>query len=260
MDKPEGNLPGPTDVSQRISVCIVAMHPMVLSALKQALDSNAFQTVPNKPVLGSSQLERMEIPVASVYVIDSAGIPSGPLEIVRQIVSHNAKAHIIVLAESFDESTAFPLLNLGVKGLIAHEFVTQQLPHALQSVAASGSHEYCCRDLSIRLSVKIWDRRRTSFLGSISAVASAKSSMFSCLTCRTRKSPAGSTFQSERSNFTFRICWLSSTFNVAPTLCCSATRVATHPRNIPRSQHHRLAGALTRRFCLLVFLLCKNYD
>jgi len=138
MDKPEGNLPGPTDVSQRISVCIVAMHPMVLSALQQALDSNAFQTVPNKPVLGSSQLERMEIPVASVYVIDSAGIPSGPLEIVRQIVSHNAKAHIIVLAESFDESTAFPLLNLGVKGLIAHEFVTQQLPRALQSVAAGG--------------------------------------------------------------------------------------------------------------------------
>jgi DNA-binding NarL/FixJ family response regulator len=138
MDRTGGNLPGPTEVSQRISVCIVAMHPMVLSALQKALDSNAFQTVPTKPVLGSSQLERMEIPVASVYVIDSAGIPSGPLEMVRQIVSHNEKAHVIVLAESFDESTAFPLLNLGVKGLIAHEFVAQQLPRALQSVATGG--------------------------------------------------------------------------------------------------------------------------
>ena len=136
MDRSGGNLPESAGMSQRISVCIVAMHPMVLSALKQALDSNAFQTVPTKPVLGSSQLERMEIPVASVYVIDSAGIPSGPLEIVRQIFSPNEKAHIIVLAESFDESTAFPLLNLGVKGLLAHEFVTQQLPRALQSVAA----------------------------------------------------------------------------------------------------------------------------
>ena len=111
---------------------------MVLSALQKALDSDSFQTVPTKPTFGSSQLERMEIPIASVYVIDSAGIPSGPLEIVRQIVSHNEKAHIIVLAESFDESTAFPLLNMGVKGLIAHEFVTQQLPRALQSVAAGG--------------------------------------------------------------------------------------------------------------------------
>ena len=138
MDKSGGNLPAPTDVSQRISVCVIAMHPMVLSALQKALDSDSFQTVPTKPTFGSSQLERMEIPVASVYVIDSAGIPSGPLEIVRQIVSHNEKAHIIVLAENFDESTAFPLLNLGVKGLIAHEFVAQQLPRALHSVATGG--------------------------------------------------------------------------------------------------------------------------
>jgi DNA-binding NarL/FixJ family response regulator len=138
MERSDGNLPESTGMSQRISVCVVAMHPLVLSALQKALDSDSFQTVPTKPTFGSSQLERMEIPVASLYVIDSAGIPSGPLEIVRQIVSHNEKAHIIVLAESFDESTAFPLLNLGVKGLIAHEFVAQQLPRALQSVATGG--------------------------------------------------------------------------------------------------------------------------
>ena len=195
-------------MSQRISVCVIAMHPMVLSALQKALDSDSVQTVPTKPAFGSSQLERMEIPVASVYVIDSAGIPSGPLEIVRQIVSHHEKAHIVVLAESFDESTAFPLLNLGVKGLIAHEFVAQQLPRALQSVATGGF--WVPRILLSRfvdsVITKIWNRRRTSFMGSISAVASAKSSMFSCLTCRTRKSPAVSTFQSERSNFTSRIC------------------------------------------------------
>lgn len=68
-------------MSQWISVCVIVMHPMVLSALQKALDSDSVQTVPTKPAFGSSQLERMEIPVASVYVIDSAGIPSGPLEI-----------------------------------------------------------------------------------------------------------------------------------------------------------------------------------
>jgi DNA-binding NarL/FixJ family response regulator len=114
------------------------MHQMVLSVLEKALDSDAFQTVPTMPAFGSSQIERTELPVASVYVIDSTGIPSGPLEIVRQIVSHPAKGHVIVLAESFDESSAFPLLNMGVKGLIAHEFVAQQLPRALQAVTAGG--------------------------------------------------------------------------------------------------------------------------
>jgi DNA-binding NarL/FixJ family response regulator len=138
MERPGGNLPEPAGVSQWISVCVVAMHQIVLSALLKALDSDSFQIVSTTPAVGSSQIERMELPVASVYVIDSAGIPSGPLEIVRQIVSHTAKACIVVLAERFDESDAFPLLNLGVKGLIAHEFVAQQLPRALQAVAAGG--------------------------------------------------------------------------------------------------------------------------
>jgi hypothetical protein len=182
----------------------------------------------------------MELPVASVYVIDSAGIPSGPLELVRQIVSHTAKAHIIVLAESFDESDAFPLLNLGVKGLIAHEFVAQQLPRALQAIAAGGF--WVPRILLSKFVDSVISKDRES------AGASAKSSMFSYLTCRTRKSPTASTFQNERSNFTFQICWLSSTFSVAPTLCCSVTKAVTHSRNVPRSQHHRFAGALTRRF------------
>ena len=138
MERSGGNLPESAGVSQRISVCVVAMHQIVLNALQKALDSDSFQTVSTTPAVSSSQIERMELPAASVYVIDSAGIPSGPLEIVHQIVSHTAKAHIIVLAESFDESDAFLLLNLGVKGLIAHEFVAQQLPRALQAIAAGG--------------------------------------------------------------------------------------------------------------------------
>jgi DNA-binding NarL/FixJ family response regulator len=138
MDKSGGNLPEPAGVSQQVSVCVVAMHQMVLSALQKALDSDSLQTVPTTPTFGSSEIERMKLPVTSMYVIDSAGIPYGPLEIVRQIVSHTANAHIIVLAESFNEGNAFPLLNMGVKGLIAHEFVAQQLPRALQAISAGG--------------------------------------------------------------------------------------------------------------------------
>jgi len=98
MDRSGENLPESAGVSQRISVCVVATHQIVLSALQKALaDSDSIQTVSTTPAVGASQIERMELPVASVYVIDSAGIPSGPLEIVRQIVKHDANAHIIVL-------------------------------------------------------------------------------------------------------------------------------------------------------------------
>lgn len=138
MDKSARYQLDSSGIGQRISVCVVATHPIVLKELQKALGSDSFQTVPSKLTFRSALTERMELPVASVYVIDSAGIPSGPLKIVHQIVSHTATAQLIVLAESFDESNAFPLLNMGVKGLITHEFMEPQLPRALQAVAAGG--------------------------------------------------------------------------------------------------------------------------
>jgi len=138
MGKLVGNLPDASDTGQRITVCVVATHPIVLKELQKTLQSDSFETVPTKLIVQPAPAELLELPIASVYVIDSVGIPSGPLEIVRQIVSHTIKAHIIVLAESFAESSAFQLLNMGVKGLIAHEFMEQQLLRALQAVAAGG--------------------------------------------------------------------------------------------------------------------------
>ena len=108
-----------------------------MSALQKALDPSCFATISKRLAAGSTLTERIELPAASLFVIDSTGIPSGTQEVVRQI-SRTTSAHIIVLAEKFDENSAFPLLNLGVKGLIAHEFIDQQLARALQAVATGG--------------------------------------------------------------------------------------------------------------------------
>ena len=138
MEKSSGFLPESPGKRQRVTVCLVATHPIALNELQKALESDAFELVPIKLAFGSTLVDRVQLPITSLYVIDSAGIPSETLEMVRQIVTHPTKANIIVLAEVFDENNAFPLLHMGVKGLIAHEFVAAQLPRALRSVADGG--------------------------------------------------------------------------------------------------------------------------
>jgi DNA-binding NarL/FixJ family response regulator len=138
MDKSDGFLPCSSDEGSRVSVCVAATHPVVLGELQKILESNSFHTIPIKLAFESAPSAPIELPIASMYVIDSAGIPSEALEIVHQIVRQTTKAGIVVLAEGFDEHNAFPLLNAGVKGLIAHEFMVQQLPRALQSLAGGG--------------------------------------------------------------------------------------------------------------------------
>jgi DNA-binding NarL/FixJ family response regulator len=138
MDNSGGNLPDSSAAAQQISVCVIARHTIVLSELLRVLKSESFQIIPIKLEFAPAQNEPIELPIVSVYIIDSAGVPSIPVEVIRQIMSQPAKAQVIVLAEAFDESSAFPLLNLGVKGLISHEFIDQQLARALHAVAAGG--------------------------------------------------------------------------------------------------------------------------
>jgi len=78
------------------------------------------------------------LPSADVFVIDSESAPGGVALLVKQIVSSNPDAQMLVLGDSFDESNAFPLLNMGVKGLITHEAINQQLARALEAISSGG--------------------------------------------------------------------------------------------------------------------------
>src|SRR5262249_62272850 len=51
--------------------------------------------------------------------------------------SHAAPG-VIVVAEKFDQATAFPLLRLGAKGLLSFSEASEQLARAIQEVARGG--------------------------------------------------------------------------------------------------------------------------
>lgn len=74
----------------------------------------------------------------ALYVVDAC-LPRPATEgLVRDILGETPASRIVVVAETFDEESAFPLLRLGVKGLLPYADAPQQLAQALSTVAAGG--------------------------------------------------------------------------------------------------------------------------
>ena len=121
---------------KRVTVCVIAAHPMVLAQLQRIL--NAAPLYVDDQRLSVVGAESVELPKASVYMLDAASCPEGPVTRVAQILQQEPKANVLVLGEYFEESVAFELLNLGVKGLVTHESMAQQLPRALEKISGGG--------------------------------------------------------------------------------------------------------------------------
>ncbi len=78
------------------------------------------------------------VPKATAYIIDAASCPEGPVARVAGFLQQEPKANVLVLGEHFEEAVAFELLNLGVKGLVTHDSMAQQLPRALETICSGG--------------------------------------------------------------------------------------------------------------------------
>jgi DNA-binding NarL/FixJ family response regulator len=123
-------------VQRRIKVCVVSTHSIVLQEIQRVLTGDAFEVAPAR--VTAQGFEGAQIPGAAVYVIDSEGTSESLIGLIQQIVERAPDARMVVLGESFSETSAFPLLSLGVKGLVAHELLEQQLPRALEAVCGGG--------------------------------------------------------------------------------------------------------------------------
>jgi DNA-binding NarL/FixJ family response regulator len=82
--------------------------------------------------------QALHLPRATLYVLDSYSPRQLTSVLVSNLLERFPKANLIVLAESFSEATAFPLLQLGVKGILQYSEAATQLPRAMQSVANGG--------------------------------------------------------------------------------------------------------------------------
>ena len=122
-----------------LQVCLLSPHPLVLSEFERVLVNPAFKLVSRhlESTLGPD-LRHLQVPRAVIYVVDAHVARPAAGALLSNILDRYNEARIIVVAEKFDSSETYSLLQLGAKGLLTYDEAREQLPHALPLVASGG--------------------------------------------------------------------------------------------------------------------------
>jgi DNA-binding NarL/FixJ family response regulator len=124
----------PPASSRKLSVCLLANHPLVMAEFERLVSHMPLRIHPKK----MEPLAPDAIPRAGVYVIDFDGNFVATEAIVAKIVTAFPGARLLLVGREFGDDIAFPLLRLGVKGLLQHSQLEDQLGRALQAIATGG--------------------------------------------------------------------------------------------------------------------------
>jgi DNA-binding NarL/FixJ family response regulator len=124
--------------ARKLSVCLLASHPLVLSEFHRLLRHAPFRVRPEKVRRTLTEGESACVPPAGVYVIDYNDSSASITSLVSSIMGQYPDARVLLVGDKFDDATAFPLLRMGVKGLLELPVLASQLQSALQSVGSGG--------------------------------------------------------------------------------------------------------------------------
>jgi DNA-binding NarL/FixJ family response regulator len=83
-------------------------------------------------------LRSLEIPRATVYVVDAHAARQATGALLSNILTKNPSAKLLVVGEKVRESESYSLLRQGVKGILTYEDARDQLAPALAQVASGG--------------------------------------------------------------------------------------------------------------------------
>jgi DNA-binding NarL/FixJ family response regulator len=125
--------------SEPVGVCVLSFHPLVFPTIRSLVPDGQFLlqncAVPSdRP----QDLQVFKIPVASLYVVEAHDRRAPTESLIGRVQARNPRARVVVVAQVIDERTAFPLLRLGVKGLITYTDLPVQFARALSAVAGGG--------------------------------------------------------------------------------------------------------------------------
>jgi DNA-binding NarL/FixJ family response regulator len=119
-------------------VCLLSNHPLLLGEFTRRLSQSHFTVKAFRlRQVFFHDVNRLGIPTAKIYVVDGHG-PFAP-SLVGGLVNRFPNSRVIVLSEKFTDSTAFPLLELGARGLLDYSEAARHLPEAI-SVVAKGEY------------------------------------------------------------------------------------------------------------------------
>ncbi len=125
--------------TRRLKVCLLSPHPLVLGEFQRQLSLPGFDIKTRR--LESTLAPDMRgapVPRAPVYVVDAQMPRTSTEALSAGILERFPAARLLVVAEKFSDTNGFPLLRLGVKGLLSYAQARENLPRALQAVAGGG--------------------------------------------------------------------------------------------------------------------------
>jgi DNA-binding NarL/FixJ family response regulator len=121
------------------AVCLYWLHPLLLTEFQHQLPQSDFRlTGFQLEAYSMPDLGKLSCPRASLYVVESHPRRLFTEAIVSAVAGRSPDARVLVIAESFREPNAFPLLRLGVKGLLMYSELPSQLTRAVGVIAAGG--------------------------------------------------------------------------------------------------------------------------
>ncbi len=120
-----------------LQVCLLSTHPLLLDEFTRNLSGSHFKVKAFRlRQVFFEDVNRLAIPGANVFVVD--GYDRFARTLIGALVDRFPNSPVIVLSEKFKDSTAFPLLELGVKGLLDYSEASGNLPEAVILVANGG--------------------------------------------------------------------------------------------------------------------------
>ncbi len=117
-------------------VLLLWIHPTLLLDFERTLEESPFRVEGLR--IGPVPDLKAPIPRCSLYAVESESPRSSTEGLVRRLLSRRADARVLVTAETFTEASAFPLLRIGVKGLLSYSEIRDRLPWALAELSQGG--------------------------------------------------------------------------------------------------------------------------
>ena len=119
-------------------VCLVSFHPLFLTDFQRRLSSSSRARIAKLESTTPVVEQANKLPNADAYVIDISSQTQLMYVLITALFERHSQSRILVLAENISESSAFPLLEIGIKGILQYADVDAQFCPAVQSIAAGG--------------------------------------------------------------------------------------------------------------------------
>lgn len=112
---------------------------MVLDDFRRLLEKSDFQiTSKQLDSMLAPDLRSLEVPRASVYVVDAHAARQATGALLGNILERYSNARLLVVGDGLKEAETHSLLRQGVKGILSYAEAREQLAEALPQVAAGG--------------------------------------------------------------------------------------------------------------------------